>query len=498
MPLMLGTTEMKIPFSRAYLGAKLIYEEVAEQDGVFVMIGDDGLGYWSKDGKTWTACTGLSTSYDYAPLAYGNGMFVTHGCKNSGIYISSDGKNWERINKYLGSYMWERGVYGNEMFIFVGQESIAKITGNSKDTLNATYNEINSNYYYNDVACGAGKFVAVGSNNGASLISYSTDGITWTDASSPYSDIENMSITYGAGKFVLVNYGGTIITSTDGITWTNVGPLPKRSSGYYSIIYANDMFVATGSNSGYLTFWHSTDGTTWTMDLKSSDQLTLPYPLDISYGNGRFVTYGYSNIFTSTDGITWESVTAGFTLRKITSMATNYKQNHFTSNIIPIFARTQQSLQSDTITNELGTWTITCSSVLSSAFHLGVNSAFDGDDDSYWQSDSEMTSNTSTAWLQVDCPVAICPKTFKTRYSRTSLKSQTFPSKIQGLNQSTGEWENLCVLSGSKSDTITEILTANTANYYKSFRMLIYRYGSSSSYKYTYINAFEIIEGKIK
>ena len=49
MAIMLGTTEVDLPCDQAFLGTQLIYEKVAEQDGVFVVVGANGANYWSRN-----------------------------------------------------------------------------------------------------------------------------------------------------------------------------------------------------------------------------------------------------------------------------------------------------------------------------------------------------------------------------------------------------------------------------------------------------------------
>lgn len=167
-----------------------------------------------------------------------------------------------------------------------------------------------SDVQHHDVTYGDGKFVAVGlySYPPNAQIEYSTDGITWTIATTISSRYQN--VAYGDGKFVAVGYdassNNSVAYSTDGITWTNPSVPNLSVNPYYnSIVYGDGKFVATVN---YITVY-STDGITWT-------ETTMPtgYWNKIIYGDGKFVTVAFaypqgSITAHSTDAITWTTYT---------------------------------------------------------------------------------------------------------------------------------------------------------------------------------------------
>ena len=114
-------------------------------------------------------------------------------------------------------------------------------------------------------------------------------------------------IAYDGEKFVAISLAGKISTSTDGITWsaaTTVSEL-SASSTWVGICYGNGMFVAT-SGDGYSST--SSDGTTWS---QATFGATVEKPDfgKVVYGNGVFVTVGVINgsyVYTSEDGSTWD------------------------------------------------------------------------------------------------------------------------------------------------------------------------------------------------
>lgn len=133
---------------------------------------------------------------------------------------------------------------------------------------------------------------------------------------------------YGAGRFVVasgytrsivdgssVNTPGKTIGSGDGENWEYID-FPSKS-GWTSIIYANEMFVAIaggvasmnmgGSAVGGLSTdkaAYSTDGKNWTAStLPSTSQAARK----IAYGNGQFVVISGSQAIRSADGATWST-----------------------------------------------------------------------------------------------------------------------------------------------------------------------------------------------
>ena len=133
---------------------------------------------------------------------------------------------------------------------------------------------------------------------------------------------------YGAGRFVVasgytssivdgssVDTPGKTIGSGDGENWEYID-FPSKS-GWTSIIYANEMFVAIaggvasmnmgGSAVGGLSTdkaAYSTDGKNWTAStLPSKSQAARK----IAYGNGLFVVISGSQAIRSADGATWST-----------------------------------------------------------------------------------------------------------------------------------------------------------------------------------------------
>lgn len=191
-------------------------------------------------------------------------------------------------------------AFGNGIFVIAGpNNAVGAAVSTSTDGSTWSNRSLPTSAYWQDVAYGAGLFVAVAQSSIA--INTSPDGITWTNRTIPAGSPGNpQCVYYGGGKFIILPFNSSVgMTSVDGITWTTF-TLPTISPPYwYGVAYQNGLFVAVTSGNTYAT---SPDGINWTVR-------TLPAVADtigIAAGNGKFVISGGSGIiFVSTDGINW-------------------------------------------------------------------------------------------------------------------------------------------------------------------------------------------------
>ena len=219
----------------------------------------------------------------------------------SQLYIASDSKKgivkqgalstWSVAKQHsvisIGLY---NVTYGKNMFVAVG--SSGKII-TSPDSITWTERTSPISNILTGITYGKNMFVAVGSSG---KIITSPDSITWTERTSPISTMFT-GITYGKNMFVAVGNAGKVITSPDSITWTiQSTPLDKDLN---NVTYGNNMFVAVGESGKVIT---SPDSITWTERTSPiSNMLT-----GITYGKNMFVAVGESGkIITSPDSITW-------------------------------------------------------------------------------------------------------------------------------------------------------------------------------------------------
>jgi len=150
----------------------------------------------------------------------------------------------------------------------------------------------------------------------------SSDGVSWTPISgSPSGNF--FLIAHGQNKLVAITSGNSPLsaTTTDGTSWSS--PVSVPGQNWQSLTFGNGLFVACGGATPYL-FMKSSDGSNWTLidpSLSSTD-----YFYGITFGNGTFVAVGYeynvqqiSIIATSTDTVQWTKITlTGTVLQAVT------------------------------------------------------------------------------------------------------------------------------------------------------------------------------------
>ena len=288
---------------------KDVAEDVATDDKVLVVVDGqilktnvDNIGVRELESNTtitttvvltdeWQAMSGLDTSKSYNGVTYGNGRYVCVG--NDGLsYYSTDGLTWTAmtglvVRNYLGV------TYGNNRFVCVGYygDSAYSINGETWTAMTGL-----TSTHFHSVVYGNGRYVCVG-NDGSSY--YSTDGETWT-AMTGLNSVQHRSVAYNDGKFVCVGSSGSSYYSTDGLTWTAMSGLDTTKT-YHSVTYGDNRFVCVGdSGSSY----YSTDGLTWTA-MSGLDKTQY----SVTYGDGKFVCVGtIGTSYYSTDGLTWQSM----------------------------------------------------------------------------------------------------------------------------------------------------------------------------------------------
>ncbi len=259
----------------------------------------------------WTQRTSGTTEH-LRDITVGNGRLVVVG-DTWQTYYSDDGINWNTVLKY--NIYLEGVVYDGSQFIAAGRDTDSGWKGaifTSSDGSSWTRRFIDGEYL-NDIAYGAGVYVAVGKNG---TIVRSTDGTSWsTNASGTSTDLKGVS--YGDGTFVVVGDQGdstahVILTSTNGLSWSDYSSGSGNSGGQwmFDVEYVNDRFLAGG---GYRSgIQHSTDqGETF---LVGADD---DYEMDgFAYGNGIYLATGVFvapdrntdiNLISS-DGVNWSEV----------------------------------------------------------------------------------------------------------------------------------------------------------------------------------------------
>ena len=285
------------------------WNAVCYGNGLFVAVGDNGSDTrisTSPDGVTWTPRTAPRAN-DWRAVCFGDGLFVAVSSTGTGdrVMTSPDGITWT-IRSSAADSNWRGVAWGNGVFVAVAESGTYRVM-TSPDGITWTARTAAASLYWRGVSYGIGKFVATSAGPGASVnnVMYSTDdGATWTlgtTTSQVWSDV-----AFGSDRFAIINAaGGVSATSTDGISWT------EASTGfvglsYYTLTYGGGLFVAV--EQGFT--WASGDGLNWSV--RASPSTNLWYSM--AYGAGAFVAVGATDGIMSSTVESWQAVDMGRTL----------------------------------------------------------------------------------------------------------------------------------------------------------------------------------------
>ena len=209
----------------------LQYNDVAYGNGRFVCVGSKGYSHYSVDGVSWTAMTGISGDRTQYAVTYGNDRFVCVGAGGLSYY-STDGVSWTAMSGLNAENVYYGVTYGNDMFVCVGQSGVSYYSTNGTTWVASSGLDT---YTCNDVTYGNGRFVCVGTD-GVSY--YSADGKTWKTMTGLNSSILYLAVAYGNGRFVCVGASGSSYYSTDGETWVAMSGL---ASGTYNGVISDQV-----------------------------------------------------------------------------------------------------------------------------------------------------------------------------------------------------------------------------------------------------------------
>ena len=287
--------------SKAYVDSQTQGDRDLEVGGdtflVVVGVGTNSIAYSTDNGRTWTGITDEPMSSGNAS-AYGNGKWVAVG-GGGGVSIaySTDGITWTGA-----AYPFTAGygvAYGNGLFVALGNTTGNNSIVTSSDGIIWTGRGSSIFTSYGTCATYAnGLWVAGGV--GSNCLAYSTDGINWTGIGTALM-ANCFDVIYADNTWIAVGSGGSnsILTSTDGITWTGLGYLNSSQA----IAYSGSVYVISGS--GGLTY--SSDLTTWTPATS-----TLTNGEGVVWIGDKFLATGTGGeIQSSTDGVTWTTVSTG-------------------------------------------------------------------------------------------------------------------------------------------------------------------------------------------
>ncbi len=249
----------------------------------------------SASGHLWTVTQGTFLGNDYNGVAAVNGGLAVN---NNGISgrIKHVGGGSVSLNFDSHWYFYNDLAYGNGIWVAVGENwypqsrtNVLVSTDNgvswSRRNLASTYRKATA------IAFGNGIFTALahtGTVTSARIylspINFPTSLSAWRSIG---ADRYLTDVTFGNGIFA-VAASNSVIVSTDFSVTEQTIALPSTNT-LHLIKYLNNMFIAFAGRE-LLT---SADGTNWV-----SRGLVVPSaPLDVAYGNGRFVAVAGTSFF---------------------------------------------------------------------------------------------------------------------------------------------------------------------------------------------------------
>ena len=299
----------------------------------FVVVGVSGTILTSPDGVTWTAR--VAGSADTLQSVIWNGTkFVTVAIAltgNSSLSTSVDGVNWISVQLNIPCSFSDSIAWDGTTYVLTCLQGILTST----DLVNWTKQSIGTNIYPKSVLWSGTQFIAV---TGNSLIK-STDGIVWS-IQQPVGyqalPITLTSVVWGNNEYLAVGIRGEFAKSADGLNWSiySNGTI-SRDNQLNKVIWTGTKYVAVGGfeySTGIGRILTSNDGKNWTETWRETyvyNEYTALY--DIAYngttfvavGVGQRMSWGISTIWvgvivTSTDGVTWTRQDLGQDFKGVT------------------------------------------------------------------------------------------------------------------------------------------------------------------------------------
>ncbi|MDR3442374.1 MAG: hypothetical protein P4L65_05095 [Legionella sp.] len=258
-----------------------------------------GVSY-SKDGIVWSRATlpSLVQTGDQlwdADYSTSEQKYLLIGTRNTTpsamlLLSSVDGKTWipknsDLTNQYLRAILWNSTL---NQWVAAGNGALVSSTDGGTHWVAAQGDPV-TNTGLRDVAWSntLHQYLVVGNRSGQEVIYRSTDGLNWSmHLFSETGYLRSAAYSPSKALWVVVGYGGVILTSSDGVTWTRESWLPKQSDWDLWTVEWNDslkLWIAAGGSSvsqyGGNILIYSADGHSW--KISTDKQLFLTSSLAI-------------------------------------------------------------------------------------------------------------------------------------------------------------------------------------------------------------------------
>lgn len=204
-------------WSNSTLPAQALWTKVKYVGGVYMAFASGGQAARSDNGIAWTAMTMPSVA-EWRDVTYGENRWVAVAMGSNKSAYSTDGSAWTASTLTEGAE-WNAVEYGKGQFVAIAasDSSTGVAVAYSDNGITWTATSIPSGSIA--LAYGNNRFVALaGGYAGATEVSISFDGVTWTEGTIQGADWR--AIKYAQGLFVAVATGSSIVAiSKDGLLW---------------------------------------------------------------------------------------------------------------------------------------------------------------------------------------------------------------------------------------------------------------------------------------
>lgn len=271
-------------------------------------------------GATWTSsASGLGGASFARSVAYGNGKWLLGINAWPTERWSTNGITWTNDNYVITPYGTSSSTvirYANSTWMLVTENGNSKYSTNdganwtAGGAVSTSYGLLARQHCTLEYGNGIWMF---GGYKGA--IRTSTNGVSWTNRDGTFGtgSFSNRmsSAVYGPDKWVAGGYGygwtNSIRTSTDnGATWVTRSFASSAGGGSNSkVAYGKNKYISFSGSNGAS---QSTDGITWSAVTTGATS----NPSLLVYGNGYFFAHAFSQLRTSSDGVTWVTRDSAF------------------------------------------------------------------------------------------------------------------------------------------------------------------------------------------
>jgi hypothetical protein len=246
---------------------------------------------YSSDGSTWTNSTSGASAFttNCKCFAWNGTKWIAGGSGTNQLASSTNGITWTGLGNSFFVTGCNAIAYNGSLWVAGGTSNTGAIiiyssNGTSWSTGMTVANNI-LNTMCNCIAWNGSNLWVAGGQSTRQL-SFSSDGISWSSATSGSTifGTQCRSVAYGNGKWVAG--GGTSVSlaySTDGKNWIASTNGLSIISDCYSVSWNNSYWLATGGGVIALSY----DGINWIN--RSSTTITTPYSL-VSRYNSAFAT----------------------------------------------------------------------------------------------------------------------------------------------------------------------------------------------------------------